>query len=208
MKPTLLYIADPMCSWCYGFVPELNKVLENLEDKIQLKLVMGGLRPYNTEIISEMKDFLQEHWQHVHEASDQEFNFEILDSDELIYDTEPPSRATVVIRNMQPESEYSFFKDAQSAFYAENKNLGKAESYFAILDKYDIDKTRFKDLLNTEEMKTQVKDDFFLAQQLGIRGFPALLVHMNEQFFMISNGYEKAEVLIDRLEGLLSMEEE
>ncbi len=28
-RPRLLYFADTMCSWCYGFAPEMNKVLES-----------------------------------------------------------------------------------------------------------------------------------------------------------------------------------
>ena len=26
--PRLIYFADPMCSWCYGFAPEMAEVLE------------------------------------------------------------------------------------------------------------------------------------------------------------------------------------
>ena len=27
-RDTLIYIGDPMCSWCYGFAPEMDKILE------------------------------------------------------------------------------------------------------------------------------------------------------------------------------------
>ena len=116
--PTLIYIGDPMCSWCYGFAPELSKTINELEDKVNVKLVMGGLRPYNNENIDGMKDFLKEHWEHVYEASNQSFNYGILDDPDFIYDTEPPSRAVLVVRHLQPESELAFFKDVQTLFYA------------------------------------------------------------------------------------------
>ena len=58
----LLYIADPLCSWCYGFGPELARVLERHPDA-ELDLLMGGLRPYNTERMSErFKEMLRGHW--------------------------------------------------------------------------------------------------------------------------------------------------
>ena len=47
----LIYVADPMCSWCYGF----GKTLSDLQDapaedeQFALMLVMGGLRPYTTQ---------------------------------------------------------------------------------------------------------------------------------------------------------------
>lgn len=25
-KPALIYIGDPLCSWCYGIAPELDKL--------------------------------------------------------------------------------------------------------------------------------------------------------------------------------------
>ena len=44
----LIYIADPMCSWCYGFGPELSKLLARHPDAT-VDVVMGGLRPFNTQ---------------------------------------------------------------------------------------------------------------------------------------------------------------
>ena len=47
----LIYVADPMCSWCYGF----GKTLSDLQgtpaagEQFALTLVMGGLRPYTTQ---------------------------------------------------------------------------------------------------------------------------------------------------------------
>ena len=95
----LIYVGDPMCSWCYGIAPEWQKVKTEYKDKLEIDYVMGGLRPYFEKPISEMKDFLSEHWEHVHEASNQPFNYAILDRSDLNYDTEPPSRAVVVIQS-------------------------------------------------------------------------------------------------------------
>jgi len=61
----LLYFADPMCSWCYGFGPELRKLLAARPD-LQLELVMGGLRPFNRDPMSDaFREMLASHWQHV-----------------------------------------------------------------------------------------------------------------------------------------------
>ena len=40
----LVYLADPMCSWCYGFSPVIAAIAERFEDRMPLQLVMGGLR--------------------------------------------------------------------------------------------------------------------------------------------------------------------
>ena len=43
MDRVLYYVADPMCSWCWGFHPVLEKVKEVLPDGISPVYVMGGL---------------------------------------------------------------------------------------------------------------------------------------------------------------------
>ena len=48
-RPRLLYFADTMCSWCYGFAPEMAEVLEAVGDRAELILFSGGLRPFQKE---------------------------------------------------------------------------------------------------------------------------------------------------------------
>ena len=48
-RPRLLYFADTMCSWCYGFAPEMAEVLEAVGDRAELILFSGGLCPFQKE---------------------------------------------------------------------------------------------------------------------------------------------------------------
>ena len=121
-KAKLIYVGDPMCSWCYGIADELTKTVESLGADTDLQLIMGGLRPYNTETMKDLGDFLKEHWDHVNQASGQPFNYGILQDHSFVYDTEPPSRAVLVVRKLKPEQELAFFKSIQTAFYKDNKN--------------------------------------------------------------------------------------
>ena len=85
----LMYVGDPMCSWCYGIAPELEKIVEKYKGQMDIEIVTGGLRPYFDKPINEMKDFLSHHWEDVSKASQQPFNYDILDRADLLYDTEP-----------------------------------------------------------------------------------------------------------------------
>ena len=73
-KPKLIYIGDPMCSWCYGFSNELSFIVEEYEDTVEFEMIMGGLRPYNTETMIDLKDFLSHHWEDVAKASGKKFS--------------------------------------------------------------------------------------------------------------------------------------
>ena len=83
----LLYIADPPCSWCYGFGPELAKLLARHPDA-RLDLVMGGLRPFNRQTMTpEFKEMLRGHRRHVATASGLPFSYQ-RDTFRMNFDTD------------------------------------------------------------------------------------------------------------------------
>ena len=197
-KTTIIYIGDPMCSWCYGFAPEILKVKEHYSD-FDFKLVMGGLRPYGKETMKELGDFLKHHWKDVHKASDQPFSYDILKNESFVYDTEPACRATVVAREMKPEIEFPFFKAIQSRFYVHNDNTNNMETYLLLAEEFGLDKEEFKKQFESEEIKKKTQEDFSLSSQMGIKGFPSVIISQNGNLTLVSNGYMKAETLIENI---------
>lgn len=200
----LIYIGDPMCSWCYGLSNEFQKVVDQNEDKFEIKMLMGGLRPYNTETMLDLKDFLKGHWEHVNEASGQKFNYGILESSEILYDTEPVSRAVVVIKELLPEKQISFFRDCQIAFYKENKNPTDLETFLDLIKDYPLDSESFTERYNSDEAKIAVKSDFATASSMGIKSFPSIVLHHEGEYHLILNGFDKAEVIQRRIDEIIA----
>lgn len=206
MPTKLIYIGDPMCSWCYGFSPEFSKAVKNLGDQVEVEMVMGGLRPYNTQTMNDLKSFLTHHWEEVGQQSGQPFQYDILDSNTMLYDTEPACRAVVTVRKLKPEVALAFFKAVQTAFYAENKYPGYVETYTEIVENLGIDKEDFKKEFLSEAMKEAVKADFERSSDLGVRGFPTVILDKGEgDYVLIGNGYMKAERLEAGVQTQLQM---
>ncbi|MBT8233576.1 MAG: DsbA family protein [Saprospiraceae bacterium] len=201
--PSIIYIGDPMCSWCYGIAPELSELKMYYQGRVDFDIVLGGLRPYNQQTMFELKDFLKGHWQHVHEASNQPFNYSILENQSITYDTEPPCRAVVTVRSMDESKTLSFFNEIQKDFYYDNKNMHKLESYDEALEKVGIDKEKFSQRFQSEEMKEKVKEDFKLTAEMGVSGFPTILLKQGDHIQMVASGYMKAESLIQKIDGML-----
>jgi putative protein-disulfide isomerase len=42
------YVADPMCSWCWGFTPVIDAIEATYRDRLTGTMAMGGLRPGTT----------------------------------------------------------------------------------------------------------------------------------------------------------------
>ncbi len=195
-KATLIYIGDPMCSWCYGFSPEFSKATETLKDKVDVQLVMGGLRPYNQETMSDLGDFLKEHWEHVNEASGQPFNYDILKETAMKYDTEPICRANVIARELNPDVAWKFFKLSQIAFYKDNKDPNTLTTMLGIAKECALPLDRFEKMFLSDKWKEKVKLDFQYSADLGVRGFPSVVLKKGEQYYLVMNGYAKSEAVV------------
>jgi putative protein-disulfide isomerase len=195
----LLYFADPLCSWCYGFGPELTRLLERHPDT-RLDLVMGGLRPYNTAPASEeFKAMLREHWRHVSTASGLPFSESILDRDGFIYDTEPACRAVVTARDMDVSSAYDYLKAIQRAFYRDGRDATSGDVLADIAAESGYDRDTFRMHSDSEHMREEVKTDFATTKTLGVSGFPTLGVSYGPQLFLVTSGYVTDDVLEYRL---------
>lgn len=202
-KPQIIYVGDAMCSWCYGFAPQITKVKEHYASTLDFKLINGGLRPYNTESIVSLSDFLKEHWQEIEKRTGQKFNFDILKKADFIYDTEPAARAVMACRELNPEKEFIFFKAVQELFYFQNKETNKVESYKALVEQFNINYDAFVKLFNSDELKQKTKQDFMLSSSLGVSGFPTVLIKKDEKYILVSNGYATSENIIKTIDKIL-----
>ena len=55
----LVYVADPLCSWCYGFRPTLDRI----EALGPVRYVMGGLAPDDDQPMDPaMRTYVQRAW--------------------------------------------------------------------------------------------------------------------------------------------------
>ena len=201
-KPTLIYVGDPMCSWCYGFGHEIEDAITELGEEIQLEVVMSGLRPYNTQTMADLKDFLSDHWKHVYEASGQPFQYGILDT-KLLYDTEPACRAVMIARELQASTVMTYFHNVQTAFYAENKNPHLTDTYADIAVSMGLNRETFVKKFESKEYKALIKNDFRRASQLGVRSFPTVLLSVKGKTKVVSAGYSKAKKVIENIRKII-----
>jgi putative protein-disulfide isomerase len=201
----LLYIADPMCSWCYGFAKTIDALLAEPGEAapLQLALMMGGLRPYTTEPITpERAEEIFGHWAHVHEASGQPFAaapHTALHEPGFVYDTEPASRAVVTVRMLWPQHGWKYLHAVQKAFYAEGRNVTKPEVLADVAEALGLPRAAFAMGYASEQMRAAVRADFDQAQAWGIRGFPALILDQGERLQLVCQGYLPLAPLRERL---------
>jgi putative protein-disulfide isomerase len=201
----LIYFGDPMCSWCWGIANHLADLKSAFEGQLGFEIVMGGLRNGSDgKWDDELKGFLRKHWEHVHEASGQPFNYDLLEKDSFDYDTEPSCRAVRVVRDMAPEKEFPFLKAVQEHFYVGNEDPNKLQFYAPLCNELALNFADFSAKFESVEYEQKVQQDFMKAQQFGIKGYPSIVLMTPEQGYLIASGYATFEELKKRLDCCLA----
>jgi len=202
MDKRFLYVADPMCSWCWGFAPVMEKIEQEFGEVAPVHVVVGGLRPGTTEAMRDQdKSYIRDHWNHVQEASGQPFDFSFFDQEGFIYDTEPACRATVAARSLDEAKTLPFLRQLHQAFYAENKDTTDDTVLADIAEETGYPRGEFELTLASPEIREETQDDFRFAQQSGITGFPSLFAIEDRQPYRVTAGYQKWENLVEPLTG-------
>ena len=203
-KPKLIYVGDPMCSWCYGISDELSKTVEYYKDQLELELVMGGLRAGGgEEWNASFKDFLRHHWEDVGIRSGQRFSFALLDREEFDYDTEPACRAVVVASKLAPDKSFRFFQDVQKGFYQRSEDPKEVNFYQSICEDLDMDYSEFSVQFESSQAKQNTIGHFQRSAQLGARSFPTVLLEYKGEMHAIVIGYSTFEKMKERIDALL-----
>ncbi len=202
----LIYVGDPMCSWCWGFAPVLDSLRDQFATRAAFRVVLGGLRPGSMAetMTASVKAMIRSHWESVKETTGQPFDFSFFARDNFRYDTEPAARAVVAVRTIAPELEFDFFKALQEAFYAKNIDITLQENYNPLLSALGIDRPTFHSQFQAAEMRRMTYRDFARGHQMGIRGFPSLLLRKGQQLALLTSGYQPLDSLSRVAERFLS----
>ena len=197
----ILFVSDPMCSWCYGFSPVVAKIREVYGGEAVFRLVVGGLRVGNAQKVDEaVKKVVLHHWEEVHKATGQPFRFDFDFPEDFVYDTEPSCRAAVTVRTLRPEATFPYFEALHAAFYLENRDLTNVHILSELAEPFGIDSETFEARYLEKGTKRAAFDDFSLAFNLGIRGFPAVALRDGEEYAVLTVGYQPFEALKPHLD--------
>jgi putative protein-disulfide isomerase len=196
MHARLLYVMDPMCSWCWGFAPVLESLAEQAAAAgVGLQLVLGGLRRDGVAIDAAARVRYLGYWQAVNASTGQLFNFEAGLPEGLVYDTEPACRALVTARSLAPDMVWPLAQLIQRAFYTEGVDVTRASVLVELAERAGIPRIVFAEAFDSAAQRDATAADVSWVQDLGIAGFPTLLAERNGQLALLTNGYQPLEVL-------------
>jgi putative protein-disulfide isomerase len=207
----IIYVGDPMCSWCWGFSPVLHRIASGYD--VPLRVVVGGLHAFDTEPMSaDYKATIRHHWEQVAEATGQPFDYAFFDREGFVLDTEPACRATVTVRNIKPGALLSFYESIHKGYYVENTDTTALDTFVGYAEREGIDGTAFARAFESDAMRQETVDDFHWCQQVGATGFPTVILREDDKMAALTVGYRPFDALQPALDawttGALSLHDQ
>jgi len=200
-SPTLYYIYDPMCSWCWGFNNTWKQVQLEVNDHLNIQYVLGGLAPDSNEIMStEMRSYIQENWRKIErEIPGTLFNNDFWENCTPIRSTYPACRAVIAAKNQGNQFEFSMINAIQEAYYLQAKNPSNKATLISLGVSIGLDEQQFIKDLNSNITQTKLESDIKLYQSLGAKGFPSLVLENNGIKKMITIDYNNPAFILEQI---------
>ncbi len=203
-RDVLYYVADPMCSWCWGFSPVLEAVSGVLPDEIPIRHVMGGLARDSEEPMPEdTRAYVQSQWRQVAERTGAKFNWDFWTDCEPRRSTYPACRSVIAAGMQRPEGTGEMFQAIQRAYYLEARNPSDVETLVQLAGELNLDTRRFSEDLVSAHTDELLHKDFELRRTLHADKFPTMILEHDDNQFWLAYGYDDEDLVVDLLTSAL-----
>jgi len=207
-KPVLIYVFDPLCIWCYGFLPVFRQLRNRFKDRLSLEIMCGGLAiGDNAHMINEGYGYIKNDMKLVEQVTGVKFgeNYRMLvEEGSYFYDSRPACTAHAAVKELKPEIALDFAEAMQYSLFREGQNLNNENTFTVLAGNFGIDSQEFNALFHSNDIKEKTYMEFEWCKKAGVVRFPALLLKLGDEYGSLSKGYRPYESLESHLHHLLN----
>ena len=199
----LFYVADPMCSWCWGFASTLAAIEPRLPDDVRVELVLGGLAPDSDAPMDEStRRYVQRAWRAVEARTGAPFDHSFWERCSPRRSTWPACRAVLAAGARGRE----MFGAIQRAYYTEARDPSDVATLVQLAGELGLDREAFRATLDAPETHDRLREHLTLRDELGVQGFPALILEADGRREPLAQGWvERSRLEVELQErGVLS----
>ena len=205
LKPRIIFVTDPLCSWCWAMLPEFLAVRAQLSAWADFDLLMGGLQVGNRRPPAAADvEMLQELWRKVAESTGAKFLGQMPADPDFIYHSEIACRAVEAMRTFQKRPPWEFFERLQEAFYLQARNVNSVDELGTLAEPFGIRPADLGSMLQSNEVIENTRIAFESAKKLGAFALPVVLLDTGAGPKLVSGGYVTAEFLVPDLDGRMA----
>lgn len=206
-RPELLYLFDPLCGWCYGMSPVIQRVQQEFAGQLDVSVLCGGM------VLGEQVGPIRHDWefisgslQQVERVTGVEFGaaFRTLGEEgSYVQDSEPPSWAINAFRQLNLTKTASFAHDIQVAYFRDGADLNEPKTYLPLATAYGVDGAEFLQRLMLSETAQATRQEFAAVAKIGVQGFPTTILRVGSQGYVLARGYQPYETFAEGLRQAL-----
>jgi putative protein-disulfide isomerase len=184
--PTLHYLYDPLCGWCYAAAPLLDAILER-HPALPLTLHAGGLFQHQA-ITRELGQHIREHDAHISQLSGQPFGknylHELLNDPATVFDSPRVIPAILAMESLDHRAGLPMLKAIQSAHYVEGLKVVNQDVLAQLAQRlHQPPQTFLAAYAAALGARTQahIAATRRLMAQVGAQGFPGFVIEKDGQ---------------------------
>jgi len=205
-QATLIYVHDPMCSWCWGFRPTLEALVLSLPNKIHYKRLVGGLAADSNEIMPKvMQQSIMGIWQQIQiKIPGTYFNYVFWEKNLPRRSTYPACRAVIAAKTSNKDFDEAMTLAIQQAYYQEALNPSDESVLVQLAENLGIAAPEFKQKLHSKEVEEEFRQQLNFSREIGANSFPSLILEVGKNnFHPINIDYLNADNMLITINALL-----
>lgn len=206
------YVTDPICSHCWAIEPVLRRFTVQYGHYFNFHTVMGGLlEKWHDGPIDPANGIYKPadvapHWREVGKMSHMPIDGSLM-LDNPVQSSYPPSRVFKVIQKHHgDEKAFEYLRRAREALFAFNQNISDETVLIDIVNKLGLDGEKIVAEADSTLGNQLLNEDFQLARQLGVRGFPTIIMINKENKGVRIVGGRPFEYYVEGLKQILDDE--
>lgn len=185
MANKLIHGFDPLCGWCFGFIPAL-KAFEANHLEVEIEIVPAGLFTYRrkhpypkvAEFIRGVEGKLERITGRCHSEA---FHAMATAEDAPLATSVPPTHAILQMKALVPGRVTEFACLLQEAHFTDGLNLNIGETYQTICTQNDLPELDLEAIEAAQESDAIIAESYQRAAQFGITSFPTLIIFDEQQ---------------------------
>ena len=206
-KPTIYYIYDALCGWCYGFSPVITEFFEKHRDHYNFQVLSGGMVIGEKEgQIGVVAGYIKDAYKQVEEMTGIKFGDEFLngtlEEGTAYFSSVPAALAMALFRTQKPEEAIYFAKRIQKAIYFDGLPPAELSTYGECVKDFKLDPELFQQKMSEKTVQDLVQQEFGVVARWGIKGFPSVVYKDGDHAYMIARGYSPLPVLEETFENV------
>lgn len=203
MKPRLVVVTDPMCSWCFAASRHVENAMAAFAGRVDFDLILGGINTHATQPIGDYgQRRLDALWHQVTATTGQHFSH--IFPEGCIYNSLLPCRAVEAARDLLGEPPLPYLHRLQKLFFLEATNINDRTVLAEAAAEFGVEPNDLLHRIDSAEVATRTQWGFTRSRRQGAGALPSFLFGSDEDLTLMAGGYLDTEFLCTGIEARLA----